>query len=90
MPDNLDDEREEQGVRYGLISGSNGDAMAYAKQASEGALIALPNGSLVHVRQVFAYVPRGEDATSISITVTKSEVNKIVQLYKTLQRSLQR
>ena len=79
MPDNLDDEREEHGVRYGLISGSDGDAMAYAKQASEGALIALPNGSLVHVRQVFAYVPRGEDATSISIAVTKSEVNKIVQ-----------
>ena len=79
MPANLDDEREKQGVRYGLISGSDGDAMAYAKQASEGALIALPNGYLVHVRQVFAYVPRGEDATSISIAVTKSEVNKIVQ-----------
>ena len=79
MPANLDDEREEQGVRYGLISGSDGDAMAYAKQASEGALIALPNGYLVHVRQVFAFVPRGEDATSISIAVTKSEVNKIVQ-----------
>ena len=53
--------------------------MAYAKQASEGALIALPNGYLVHVRQVFAHVPRGEDATSICIAVTKSEVNKIVQ-----------
>ena len=78
MPANLDDEREEH-VRYGLISGSDGDAMAYAKQASEGAIIALPNGYLVHVQHVFASVPRGEDATSISIALSKSEVNKIVQ-----------
>jgi len=78
VPEKLDDEREEH-VRYGLISGSDGDAMAYAKQASEGAIIALPNGSLLHVRQVFAYVPRGEDATSITIALTQPELNNLLQ-----------
>ena len=78
MPEKLDDEKEEH-VRYGLISGSDGDAMAYAKQASEGAVIALPNGSLVHVCQVFAYVPRGEDATSITIALTQPELNNLLQ-----------
>ena len=85
MPEKLDDEKEEH-VRYGLISGSDGDAMAYAKQASEGAVIALPNGSLVHVRQVFAYVPRGEDATSITIALTQSELNSLLQWNRNSQR----
>ena len=85
LPEKLDDEKEEH-VRYGLISGSDGDAMAYAKQASEGAVIALPNGSLVHVRQVFAYVPRGEDATSITIALTQPELNNLLQWNRNSQR----
>ena len=74
----MDGKRKEH-VRYGLISGSDGDAMAYAKQASEGAIIALPNGCLVHVDEVFARVPKGEDATSISIALTQVEVDKLLQ-----------
>ena len=85
LPEKLDDEKEEH-VRYGLISGSDGDAMAYAKQASEGAVIALPNGSLVHVRQVFAYVPRGEDATSITVALTQPELNNLLQWNRTSKK----
>ena len=74
----MDSKRKEH-VRYGLISGSDGDAIAYAKQASEGAIIALPNGCLVHVDEVFARVPKGEDATSISVALTQVEVDKLLQ-----------
>jgi len=82
VPEKLDGKRKEH-VRYGLISGSDGDAMAYAKQASEGAIIALPNGCLVHVDEVFAHVPKGEDASSISIALTQVEVDKLLHWDRT-------
>ena len=76
-PERLEDEREEEHVRYGLISGVDGDAVANAKQASEGALVTLRSGHTIHVRQVFAFAPRHKDATCISIGLTQSAMDTL-------------
>ena len=82
-PERLEDEPDDEHVRYGLISGSDGDAIAYARQASEGALVILPNGYKIHVRQVFAFAPRHKDPTTcISIALNKFAMEILINRLK--------
>ena len=67
-PNRLEDDNMEEHLRYGLISSSNGDAISYAKQASESAVITLPSGARIHVTHIFARPPKGEDGISIALT----------------------
>ena len=72
-------QHEEEGCRYGIISGQCGDTVSYAKQASEGALLILPESpkQRIHVDLVFAHSPTGE---GIPFAINKEEIRNLIKL----------
>ena len=75
----MQDEKEHERFRYGIISSEYGDTVSYAKQASEGALIILPESGEkpIHVDLVFAHSPTGE---GIPFAMNKEETQKLTRL----------
>ena len=72
-------QHEKEGCRYGIISCQCGDAVSYAKQASEGAFLILPESheQRIHVDFVFAHSPTGE---GIPFAINKEETQKLTKL----------
>ena len=72
-------QHEKEGYRYGIISGQCGDTISYAKQASEGAFLILPESKQrIHVELgFFAHSPTGE---GIPFAINKEETQKLTRL----------
>ena len=83
---NLRDEKESEHFRYGVISGDNGDTVSYAKQASEGAFIILPESGekRIPVGFVFAPSPTGE---GIPFALSRKEAHNLTQLNREAKQS---
>ena len=71
------DDKDSDYCQYGLISGEDGDILAYAKQASEGSLITLNESFQIRTEHVRASVPRGLNPNSVVFGLNKSEVQKL-------------
>lgn len=70
--------RDEVFVRFGYISGTDGDKLSYAKQASEGSFIILDNQTFIQVKHVHAYVPKDANSNAIVFALTKEANSKLV------------
>ena len=70
--------RDEEFVRFGYISGSDGDKLSYAKQASEGSFIILDKQTFIKVKHVHAYVPKDANSNAIVFALTKESNYKLV------------
>lgn len=62
---------------YGFISGEDGDVLAYAKQASEGSLIILNEGTQINTEHVRAAIPSDLNPNSIVFGLNRSEAQKL-------------
>lgn len=72
-------EHEVKYVRFGYINSEDGDTLAHAKQASEGAFIVLDNHSFVYVRIVFARIPFMANYNAIVIAFDEQEHEKLMR-----------
>ena len=77
-PSNVRDEKSGH-FRYGVISGDNGDTLSYAKQASEGAFIFLPESGEKHIHVDFVYA-RGPTGEGISFALNEEETDNVIRL----------
>ena len=77
-PGNMEHNRDEVFVRFGYISGSEGDKLSYAKQASEGSFIVLDGHTFIKVKHVHAYVPKDANSNAIVFGLTKEANSKLV------------
>ena len=78
-------QHEKEGYRYGIISGQCGDTISYAKQASGGAVLILPESKQrIHVELgFFAHSPTGE---GIPFVMNKEETQKLTRLNRTAKQ----
>lgn len=74
-------EEEDSGYdRYGIISGEDGDILAYAKQASEGSIVTLNEKVQLKTKHVRARIPHGDyNANSIIFGLDKDEEEKLAR-----------
>lgn len=78
-PPNLQHHGDDDLVRYGYISGADGDKLSYAKQASEGSFIVLDETSYIKTVHVYAHVPKEANSNAITFGLTEKEIHKLVQ-----------
>lgn len=70
--------RDEEFVRFGYISGTDGDKLSYAKQASEGSFIVLDRQTFIKAKHVHASVPKDANSNAIVFALTKETNSKLV------------
>lgn len=73
----MEHNREEELVRYGYISGTDGDKLSYAKQASEGSFIILDEHTFIHTKHIYARIPKGVNSNAIIFGLTEEENLKL-------------
>ena len=71
--------RDEEFIRFGYISGTDGDKLSYAKQASEGSLIVLDEQTFIKVKHIYASVPKDANSNAIVFALTKEANSKLVR-----------
>ena len=75
----LEDKDYDHCHRYGIISGEDGDILAYAKQASEGSIIILNENVHLRTEHIRARIPpRHYSPHSIIFGINKDEVQKLI------------
>ena len=79
MPRNLSYEGKEKYVQFGCISSSDGDTLAYAKQASEASSITISDSCCVCAKHVQAKLPFTVDPNSIMIAFNKKQYQKLAK-----------
>ena len=79
MPYNVEYNGEEELVRYGYISSSDGDKLSYAKQASEGSFIILDEYTFIKAKHVYAQVPKFVNSNAIIFGLTDDENSKLLR-----------
>ena len=79
FPSKLQYHGDEELVRYGFISSTDGDKLSYAKQASDGSFIILDETTFIKTIHVYAYVPKEANSNAIVFGLTNGEASKLVQ-----------
>lgn len=77
MPRNLTYEVEAKYVRFGCITSSDGDTLAYAKQASEASIITISDSCRVYAKHLQGRLPFGVSSSAILIAFDAVEYVKL-------------
>lgn len=78
-PNNLEYHGDEELVRFGYISSTDGDMLSYAKQASEGSFIILDEYTFIKTIHVYAQIPKDTNYNAIIFGLTNEENSKLLQ-----------
>lgn len=78
-PNNVEYTGDEELVRYGYISCTDGDKLSYAKQASEGSFIMLDQYTFIKAKHVYAHIPKNTTSNAIIFGLTNDENTKLLK-----------